>query len=138
MSKERKPQSCPNKEDIWRSIEILDDQWLHFYQLLYLKQLTNPYGAPFTVERHASSGSSHLTTGIDIYPKDHPEFKFTVFCDDDDKMVLKNLKLIQEAIRNDKKTLEYACCPLATPRQCVCVASFECPIHGNTCVGSHD
>lgn len=138
MKKENKPQACPDKEDIWKAIEILDDQWLHFYQLLFFKHLTNPYGYPFTVERHPSlSGRGGLTTGIDIYPKEHPDFKFTVFDDKDDETVHKNIELIQNAIGKEKVS-EHACCPLATHRQCVCVASFECPIHGVTCIGSHD
>lgn len=136
--KKKMPHACPSQDEIWSAIEILDDQWLHFYQLLYFKGLTNPGGYPFTVERHFSSGTNRLTAGIDIYPKDHPEFKFTVFEHLQDAEVELNLQLIQEAIQANKPKLEYACCPLATPRQCVCMASFECPIHGNTCVGTHD
>ena len=32
----------------------------------------------------------------------------------------------------------YACCDQAVPVNCVCVASFQCPVHGRRCHGSHD
>jgi hypothetical protein len=31
-----------------------------------------------------------------------------------------------------------ACCRKARRRFCVCFASFDCPVHGKTCIGSHD
>jgi hypothetical protein len=38
-----------------------------------------------------------------------------------------------------KETLaRYACCELATPAQCVCHYSTDCPTHGRRCNGSHD
>ncbi len=32
----------------------------------------------------------------------------------------------------------YPCCEQAKRRQCVCTASWKCPVHGGWCVGSHD
>lgn len=30
------------------------------------------------------------------------------------------------------------CCARAVPRRCTCRASYECPIHGGSCYGSHE
>lgn len=34
--------------------------------------------------------------------------------------------------------LWYACCDKAAHRPCVCRASFDCSVHGRTCIGTHD
>ena len=133
-----KPISCPSPEAISKAIDILSNQLLHFYQLLYFKGLTNPYGNPFNVER-ATYQETNPTTNICIYPAGHKEFAFYVHDKEDDEKVLKNVKLIQDALQSGKPKIDgMACCSLAERRQCVCVASFECPIHGNMCIGSHD
>lgn len=31
-----------------------------------------------------------------------------------------------------------ACCEKAIKRQCVCLHSYDCEEHGETCVGSHE
>lgn len=33
---------------------------------------------------------------------------------------------------------EHRCCPKQKPISCVCRASYICPDHGQTCIGSHD
>ena len=32
----------------------------------------------------------------------------------------------------------YPCCEKAVRQNCVCRASWQCPVHGGWCVGSHD
>ena len=137
MKKSRLLVSCPSDDEISNAISVLSQQTLHFYQLLYFKGLSSPYGNPFKVERHIVS--SGLTTIIKILPNGHEEYAFYVRNSDDDETVLKKVKLIQDALESGKEKIDgMACCPLAERRNCVCVASFECPIHGNMCVGSHD
>lgn len=61
---------------------------------------------------------------------------FCVYGEEKDEDVLVKVKLMMEGL--DKPTPQYACCGLAVPRHCVCIASFECPIHGDNCTGGHD
>lgn len=138
MKNSRHPVSCPSDDEISDAISVLSQQTLHFYQLLHFKGLSSPYGNPFKVERVIRSGNEP-TTIIQISPSGHEEYAFNVYNGDDDKMVLEKVKLIQDALQSGKERIDkMACCPLAKPRNCVCVASFECPIHGNMCIGSHD
>ena len=32
----------------------------------------------------------------------------------------------------------YPCCEQAVRKHCVCQISWQCPVHGGWCVGSHD
>jgi hypothetical protein len=54
--------------------------------------------------------------------------------------LLKNAKMIDQAYLVDKKTKKDPrfCCALAERRSCVCSISFTCPVHGSTCIGTHD
>ena len=50
---------------------------------------------------------------------------------------MEKAKLVLENV-SKPKIHKSACCPLAVFRQCNCMVSFECRIHGDKCVGSHD
>ena len=135
--KGRKPVALPSQDAISKAVEILSDQELHYYQLLFFNGLSNTNGTPFSVERKTyGKGLNHITTAIHIFPIVHPEYGFCVNGDMTDEQVLKNAQDLLDNIH--KLPLAHSCCPLAVVRQCVCYASFDCPIHGKRCVGSHD
>jgi hypothetical protein len=69
--------------------------------------------------------------------EDAMRYGFAVRHDDTDETVLKKVKLMMSAIKTPKIN-PYACCGLAKVRSCVCTYSFTCPLHGDTCIGSHD
>ena len=86
---------------------------------------------------------NRLSENIDLYElfyetEDYKEFTFVTRNKDN---VIQKCELIQKAISQNKfgnNKLRHACCGLAEPRFCVCVASFNCILHGTMCIGSHD
>lgn len=163
MKKTKVPVPCPSNDEVSAAFDVLSQQALHWYQLLYFKGLTSPSGNPVVVERGywETHGCLHPQSVIMVYPNPslppiwnkvpmlvHYDAKisqakeiakrygFAIRHDDTDETVLKKVKLMMDGL--GKPVMEYACCSLAERRNCVCVASFECPIHGNSCVGSHD
>ena len=59
--------------------------------------------------------------------------------EDLDMEILMHCKMIFDAyIQKKPKVDSRACCPLAERRDCVCLISFYCPIHGVKCIGSHE
>jgi hypothetical protein len=161
--KPRVPVRLPSDEEISKAFEVLSAQETHWYQLLYFNGLTSPGGNPVVVERgYWTAGSTrNVQSVINIYPNPslkliqdkvplllHPDAReaqaliiakglgFTIRHDDTDEGVLEKVEMMMEGL--DKPVREYACCGLAEPRNCVCVASFECPLHGTRCTGSHD
>lgn len=161
--KNKVPVPCPSSDKVSAAFDVLTQQALHWYQLLYFKGLTTPGGNPIMVERGywESAGCLHPQTVINIYPSpDLPAIRdmvpslihvdakahqakeiakrmgFTIRYDDTDETVLKKVKMMMGGL--GKPVRQWACCSLAKPRNCVCVASFECPLHGDRCVGSHE
>ena len=137
--KNQTPAACPSREEVSKAVGVLWDQQLHYYQLLYFKGLTDPYGIPYKVSRDSICESNNPTDCLNISRQNHPEYTFFVPNGTKDEYIMKNIELIENAIKKGlKKEHNLACCPLAKQVQCVCVASFDCPIHGRFCIGSHD
>jgi len=134
----KEPVPCPNRGVIEEATYVLGRQELHVYQLLYFNCLCNPSGHPFAVKRRVqSTPNAWLVAPLDIVPFKRPEYGFSVWGDEPDEAILDKARKLLSVL--DKPTLSAnACCPLAVRRQCVCVESFECEVHGSLCVGSHD
>lgn len=137
-------QECPSRNEISEALNVLRNQHLHIYQTLFFQKppLTQPgNGGIFGIERMETSG--FLTVLIKVYHQRYPSFWFTVL---DNAGMLDKIKLIQEYIAKcqnakidpENKLSDRACCPLAEHTPCVCIESFQCPLHGNSCHGSHD
>ena len=129
---------CPTKEEIEKAFEVLGNQELHYYQVLYEYRLTSPLGFPFTVGRAFSNdnGMTKMLRPIQIYHRDHKELGFYVGNKSDDE-ILELVRMINKNL-NRQKISPRACCGLAVREECVCNESFSCPLHGSTCYGSHD
>ena len=56
------------------------------------------------------------------------------------EIALNNLQqgVCSDACRSTEQKRHFACCDLATPKACVCAYAFECAVHGETHVGTHD
>lgn len=135
---ERTPIECPTKEEIFKAVRILGDQFLHVYQVLHFNDppLTNPHGFPLSVKRKVTSV---VTTVIEV---SNPKYiknglYFYTNGQEPNEEILEKAKMLIEGEKLEKPhTL--ACCPFAKKVFCVCRASFECKLHGNSCHGSHD
>ena len=131
------PEPMPSETELAAAFKVVDAQWLHVYQLLYFRGLTQPgdNARPFSVKR--SSTASHC---IDITMTDQPELKFFVRgtgSHDTDEAILEKVELLLKA-RGKAKIDPRACCALAEQKFCVCRFSYTCPVHGSQCIGSHD
>lgn len=126
----------PNKEDISNAAKIFNDQSLAFYQALYEYDLTNSFGTgKYQVIRNIYQ-KSKVTTSINIENKKYPYYSFDAKTPEE---ALQKIELIENAIKEKKEKFDNrVCCPLAEKRFCVCSVSFTCPIHGGSCIGSHD
>lgn len=150
------PIALPTDEQISAAFKVLQDQATHWYQLLLFNGLTSPGGGPVVVERgywengniqepqsiimlYPSPGHPAIYDGAlrpDVMKSMAKQYGFAIRHDDTDETVLAKVKLMMDGL--GKPFDVNACCSLATRRNCVCVASFSCPIHGDSCVGSHD
>ena len=128
------PVPCPKNPLIDEAVEILGKQRLHIYQLLFYRGLTQPglNARPLVITRN--------TTALGILKIEHHSREkglyFNLRGTETDEEILKKAKLVLDAV--GKPVQDYACCAHAVPRMCVCRASFDCELHGPTCVGSHD
>lgn|SRR5574343_61768 len=131
----RKPVELPSSEDVWKAVELLRNQVLHYYQILLYEGLSEPNGYPITVERKESVLGP--TTRVVMYPKHKPELSYTFNETDSDEDVINKARFLLDGLTK-KKIHPKACCGYAKFRNCVCEVSFECPLHGTRCVGTHD
>lgn len=126
--------------------KILNDLKLHYYQLLYTQNprmtCAGAGASPFEV----LNDSVHQAC-IKIKFKGKSEYDFFVTPGEKQKLtdgewdeqILEKCKLILCAHKEEKQKIHpKACCGLASVRLCVCEISFECPLHGVKCYGTHD
>lgn len=130
--------ACPSDEEIRQANQTLSQWHLHYYQLLYNRDLTNP--GPFEVKRQ----NEHYPALAIVFTPD-PSYTFYVsrYKETDqmvDDRVLESCRKIQEAHqqRRRKINMTYSCCPLDTGDFCVCCHKTNCVIHGSRCHGTHD
>jgi hypothetical protein len=134
------PKPLPSRDAIDAAYRVYADLKMHYYQLLYFQQprLTAP-GAnsrPFDVRLDPE----RLLT-VQFAVPEAAEYGFFIndFRPERDEEVLRKCRLVVKALRDKpEKVHQLACCGLARHRPCVCYASFDCEIHGQKCVGSHD
>lgn len=131
------PAPRPPMEKIMAATSVLQDQVLAVYQRLYKVGLTSPGKGGWPFEARISV--EHLAC-IEIVNKIEPKFNFLLGPHDDIESVVPKCEAIFASINGGETGLagSKACCSLAKTRFCVCDASFECPVHGITCHGSHD
>jgi hypothetical protein len=133
---------CPDVTQINEAIKVLTQRNLHYYELLYNEKLTNANTRrPFYVTTMESKWAPYA--GVTIGFAANADYNFNVFGNvPSDEEILKRCDLILEAhaANKQKDSLypHYACCPLAVRTNCVCIASFSCPIHGHHCHGTHN
>lgn len=128
-------QECPSVNEILLALNVLRNHQVAIYQHLYADGLTQPGGGTFNLTRHESS--KHLSMWIKIYNTRQPQYWFLVKEASDE--VCQKARLILEHIKSGKScTHPKACCPMAEITNCVCDVSFKCPLHDQTCHGSHD
>lgn len=131
-------QQIPKYNDICNALDVLRDQKLAIYQELYEYGFTQPgtNGGEFRLERSVNSGFT--TVFINIIPNNLNYVSYT-FSTKDTEGLLEKILLIKESINDNRsKVHSLACCPLAKIRSCGCAVSFDCPLHGAQCHGSHD
>lgn len=131
------PINKPSNDDLFKAIKILNDYRLHYYQLMWFHQpkLTQPgKGYPF----HTSINPEQLgCISVEFMPD--KSYNFWISSSEDDQSFLTKCNTILTAYRDKRTKIEsHACCPLATFRNCVCMVSFDCQVHGVKCVGTHD
>lgn len=132
-----KPVEYPNIADIHKAVEILQQQHLHIYQVLYFNKLTDPNGFPLTVERITNNGQ--VSQGVKVYLKNNQSkgLYFDIYRNISDDELLEKSRMLIAGI--DKVKVDpRACCVYATIRPCVCLISFQCPLHHSMCIGTHD
>lgn len=134
------PVEPPNRDAISSAIGILRQQELAVYQRLFREGLTSPsmaspiLGAPFDVRRDPLFASF-----VRITPKGYAQWAFKLGPLDDIGTALPKAEALFAAINEGRQPCHsLACCPLAVKIPCVCIASFNCALHGSKCHGSHD
>lgn len=106
---------------------------LDFYQKFYEAGKSTPKGYPWKIDL-VSLYNVHIT--ISASYRHDP--RMTIYGRDPIKL-FDQAMLLEQAHKDGKKYLSTrACCILAERRSCVCIESFNCPIHGVSCYGSHD
>lgn len=134
---EMNPKPLPSDADLDKAFKVVGDWWLHYYQLLFFHNppLTKPgkNGYPFHIK--ISPEHSHCIA----VEHSKPEFNFLITRGMLDAEVLAKCELILSNAHKPKINV-MACCGLATnlSRPCVCAYAFECPIHGEMHIGTHD
>lgn len=127
----------PATVDYDGAFDALNKAALACYQVFYFAKLTDPYGYPWKVElNHSGTNFSgfKLICLVSGYSNTRPVFGRNPL------ELLPKVQMVHEAIIAQRPRVDdRACCPLATFRGCVCVVSFNCPVHGDgQCIGSHD
>lgn len=138
------PQTAPTLSELSRAGQVLNEWHLHYYQLLFFKNLTKPGkgdGRPFEVVRALGDYHPTLTITCAAYPEYN--FKLRGVPSEEqaayDESVLEKCGIILAAISAGKtKVNRLACCPLAVAAHCICNFKGDCPVHGGQCNGSHD
>lgn len=128
---------CPTSEEISNATSVLGDFVLSLWQELYSQGLSLPgNGGHFSVELATYNGKP--CDFLWIKPT-NPIFAHYAFVACNLEQLKEKIKLVMDGIKNDavKKNSSY-CCPLAEHRFCVCTISWDCPLHGTQCVGTHD
>lgn len=135
--------SCPTQEEIWEATKILDNQWAHVYQLLYSLGLASPYGNLLMVQRQRAVNFTSPLVRIFapvLYEREYVPMKglsFDVIGTEDEKEIIRKAKMLLEG-RHLEKPHPQACCPYAKQISCVCAWAFDCELHGETHIGTHD
>lgn len=120
---------CPSEAELDHAWGILHAQESAIYRTLLDARLAG-LGKPYSVTRE------NTNTVLTIERQDHPEFTFVASSPDG---LLEKIGLIEEAIKSGRqKDHHLDCCPLARNVFCVCSHSYDCPLHGRRCFGSHD
>ena len=128
---------CPTDEAVMQAISVLSNQAVSIYQELYAEGLTEPGGGgKFRVSRHINAGFLTVLLDVSLNAANSDCYTFTTKTPDG---VLDKAHLVMEAYAAKRERCHaLACCPLAVRRSCVCTASFDCPLHGHICHGSHN
>lgn len=140
------PVALPASDALEAAQKVIGQWHLHWYQVLYFSQprLTEPgegRGRPFNL---TASAQHRYCLKVEVQPwgqkrEDVEHFDFLIRPGDTDEKVLATCQMILEAIRNPKpKVHQLACCHLATHKGCVCAYAFDCPLHGERHIGTHD
>lgn len=134
------PMESPTEEEIVNAVRTLHNQWLHVYQLLLFHDppLSNPSGWPLRVERIYSPFG--ITTSLRVSYGEYAEklgLQFVVWVGMEDEEILTKARMLIDGKAMQMRD-HRACCVYAQKVFCVCEASFECPLHGHMCIGSHD
>jgi len=137
----RQPKPRPKDEELHKAFKVVDDWFLHFYQLLYFNtpRLTEPgLGHPFHLQFSAIYRNC-IEVQCNPWNGRRKEFDFLITMNKSDEEVLSNCNAIIKAISENKASLnQTACCPLAEPINCVCTYAFKCQVHGEKHIGTHD
>lgn len=129
--------SCPTREEISDAFDVLERQFLHVYQLLYVNKLASPYGNPLNVSRKLNRQLEPM-----IYIKVElwrPEkgLDFCVIGTETDEEILHKASMLIEGQGRDLP-FRNACCPYAKRISCVCDLAYECELHGTHHIGTHE
>lgn len=133
--KKNQPIKCPTREEVSGAVEILGNQWLHVYQLLYFKKLTIPEGRPLTIKRVITSNS--VTTQLKICHWKNEKLHFGCFGTEPDEEILDKAQMLVDGYGMELP-FQLACCPYAKRISCVCHVAMTCKLHGETHIGTHD
>jgi len=137
----RQPKPKPKDEELHKAFKVVDDWFLHFYQLLYFHYpaLTAPgQGHPFNLQFSATYRNC-IEVQCNPWNGRRKEFDFLITMNKSDEEVLSNCTAILEAVSGNKgKVNQLACCPLAELINCVCTYAFKCQVHGEKHIETHD
>lgn len=138
MNKTNKtPVPCPKKEELVKALDVLSDQFLHVYQLLYFNKLTTPERRPLYVERVLASSILTMQLRVGLYQDPNSGLSFVCRGDEGDKEILHKAKMLINGKGKDKPFYQ-ACCCYAKRISCVCHVAMKCELHGETHIGTHD
>ena len=136
MAHDLRIQACSSRQKILEAVNTLSNQQLHIYQVLYFKGLTSPGGRPLEVKRHVPNPVI-VSPLIEISYPPQTSLKFFCWGSESDEEILTKARMCIEGYGKPKVDFR-ACCCYAKFRGCVCTVSFDCPLHGKTCFGTHD
>lgn len=115
----------PLRSDVMDALRLLYEARVRLFQMLRAVGLMRTMPQTET-SRWRFDDAGNVCLGRYVVPIDGPEQMFA------------SVMAIEEALATGKTVDNTACCPAAQLAACTCRRRFDCPIHGTTCVGSHE
>lgn len=130
----------PTQKEFDAACDVINKYCLRLYQLLWAAKLTEPGRANTKYKWDTGIGETPCCgIGHWLEAKGPDGVGVVSVRGKTPEEVYTKIVMIEAGKKEGRKRVSHrACCILATRRDCVCLESFNCPVHGTQCHGTHD